>query len=101
MKGGIVGTRSSFRRKLAVISMAASAGGLVVASLAFIRSELGTYRMNMVRSLSIQAQIVATNSVSALLFSDPEAARNTLSALSSAPNGEARPAAAARMALSP
>jgi len=86
MKGGIVGGRRSFRRKLVAISMLASAGGLVVASLAFIRSELGTYRMNMVRSLSIQAQIVATNSVSALLFADTEAARNTLSALSSAPN---------------
>ena len=86
MKGGLVGARRSFRRRLVAISMLASAGGLVVASLAFIRSELGTYRMNMVRSLSIQAQIVATNSVSAVLFADTEAARNTLSALSSAPN---------------
>ena len=86
MKGGIAGTRHSFRRKLAVISMVASAGGLLVASMAFIRTEIGTYRMNMVRSLSIEAQIVARNSVSPLLFVDPEAARNTLSTLSSAPN---------------
>src|SRR5579883_2068870 len=86
MKGGIVGARRSFRRKLAAISMVASAGGLLVASAAFIYNEIGTFRLNMVRSLSIQAQIVGTNSVSAILFSDAEAARNTLKALGSAPN---------------
>ena len=86
MKGGILGARRSFRRKLAVISMAASAGGLLVASLAFIRTEISTYRRNMARSLSIQAQIVAINSASALLFADPGAASSTLTALRSAPN---------------
>ncbi|HWD97545.1 MAG TPA: ATP-binding protein [Bryobacteraceae bacterium] len=86
MKGDILGVRRSIKRKLTAISMAASAGGLLVASVAFINNEISTYRRNMVRSLSIQAQIVAANSASALLFSDPEAARNTLSALTSAPN---------------
>jgi PAS domain S-box-containing protein len=86
MKGGILGARRSFRRKLAAISMAASAGGLLVASLAFIRTEISTYRRNMARSLSIQAQIVGINSASALLFADPGAASNTLTALRSAPN---------------
>jgi PAS domain S-box-containing protein len=86
MKGEILGARRSIKRKLTAISMAASAGGLLVASVAFINNEISTYRLNMVRSLSIQAQIVAANSVSALLFSDTEAARNTLSALTSAPN---------------
>jgi PAS domain S-box-containing protein len=86
MTGRMLGARRSFRRKLTGISMAASAGGLLVASVAFIRTEISTYRLNMVRSLSIQAQIVAANSASALLFADPGAASNTLSALSSAPN---------------
>jgi PAS domain S-box-containing protein len=86
VKGDIPGVRGSIKRKLTAISMAASAGGLLVASVAFINNEISTYRRNMVRSLSIQAQIVAANSASALLFSDPEAARNTLSALTSAPN---------------
>ena len=40
----------------------------------------------MVRTLSVQAQIVGFNSASALLFTDPQAARDTLSALEAAPN---------------
>ena len=37
------------------------------------------------RGLSIEAQIVGSNSVSALLFNDPHSAENTLSALKAAP----------------
>ena len=52
----------------------------MVASVAFVGYELSVLRQNMVRTLSVQAQIVGFNSASALLFSDPEAARKTLSA---------------------
>jgi signal transduction histidine kinase len=40
----------------------------------------------MARSLSIQAQIVGSNSISALLFNDPQSATKTLSALNASPN---------------
>ncbi len=58
----------------------------MVASVAFVGYELSVLRQNMVRTLSVQAQIVGFNSASALLFSDPEAARKTLSALEAEPN---------------
>jgi hypothetical protein len=38
------------------------------------------------RNLSTQAQIIGSNSVSALLFNDPQSAENTLLALKAAPN---------------
>src|SRR5437764_4409481 len=76
----------SFKKKLAWMNMLVSGAALLVASVAFVAYELATFRQNMVRSLSIQAQIVAANSASALLFSDPDSARNTLSALKAAPN---------------
>jgi hypothetical protein len=40
----------------------------------------------MVHNLSIQAQMAGSNSVSPLMFNDPQAAENTMSALKAAPN---------------
>ncbi len=45
-----------------------------------------TFRATMVRNLSTQAQIIGSNSVSALLFNDSQSAENTLSALKAAHN---------------
>lgn len=45
-----------------------------------------TFRQGLVRTLSAQAQIIGSNSVSAILFNDPQAASQTLSALQSSPN---------------
>jgi PAS domain S-box-containing protein len=80
------GIRGSIKRKLTWINTLASGAALFVASVAFVGYELSAFRQNMVRTLSVQAQIVGFNSASALLFSDPQAARNTLSALAAAPN---------------
>ena len=65
-----------------------SGAALLLASLAFGLNDRTTYRDNAMHGLSVQAQIVASNSVSALLFDDPHAAEVTLSALSAAPNIE-------------
>jgi PAS domain S-box-containing protein len=84
--GGALGIRNSIKRKLIWINTLASGVALMVASVAFVGYELSVLRQNMVRTLSVQAQIVGFNSASALLFSDPEAARKTLSALEAEPN---------------
>ncbi len=80
------GIRNSIRRKLIWINTLASGAALLVASLAFVGYELSAFRQKMVSTLSVQAQIVGLNSASALLFSDPRAAENTLSALAASPN---------------
>ena len=76
----------SIKNKLTWMNMLVSGGALLVASVAFAAHELSNFRLVMARGLSIEAQMVASNSVSAILFGDPESARNTLSALSAAPH---------------
>src|SRR6267143_6512733 len=76
----------SIKKKLTWINMLVSGAALLLACVAFLAFDLTTFRATMVRSLSIQAQIAGTNSHSALLFSDPDSAKNTLSALEASPN---------------
>lgn len=75
----------SFTKKLTLLNMLVFGATLLLASAAFCVYELTTFRANMVRTLSIQAQIVGANSASALLFNDANSAANTLSALKAAP----------------
>ena len=77
---------SSIKRKLTWINMLVSSAALIVAAAAFAAYELTAFRVTMLRSLSIQAQIVGANSASALLFGDTDSARKTLSALNAAPH---------------
>ena len=63
-----------------------SGAALVMACAAFVTYDWITSREAMVHNLSIHAQITGSNSVSALLFNDPQSAENTLSALKAAPN---------------
>jgi signal transduction histidine kinase len=76
----------SIRQKLTSMNMLVSGAALLLACAAFAVYELTYFRTTLVQSLSIQAQIVGANSASALLFNDPDSARNTLSALKAAPN---------------
>jgi signal transduction histidine kinase len=76
----------SIRQKLTWMNMLVSGAALLLACTAFAVYELTDFRQTLVQGLSIQAQIVGANSASALLFNDPESARNTLSALRAAPN---------------
>ncbi len=57
-----------------------------MACAAFVGYDQITFRKNMVNQLSIRAQIIGSNSVSALLFNDPSSAEKTLSALDAAPH---------------
>jgi signal transduction histidine kinase len=54
---------------------------LLLACAGFFTYDQFTFRESLVRTLSAQAQMIASNSVSAILFNDPQAAANTLSAL--------------------
>src|SRR5579859_5684569 len=76
----------SITKKLTRMNMLVSGAALLIACTVFVAYDLITFREAMVHNLSIQAQIAGSNSVSALLFNDPQAAENTLAALRAAPN---------------
>ncbi len=83
----MVGVRNySITKKLIGMNMLVSGAALLIACVAFVAYDLITFRESVVHNLSIQAQMAGSNSVSPLLFNDPSAAENTLSALKAAPN---------------
>src|SRR5882724_10845579 len=77
---------SSITKRLTRMNILVSGAALLISCAAFVVYDLVSFREAMVHNLSIQAQIAGSNSVSALLFDDPQAAQNTLSALKAAPN---------------
>jgi PAS domain S-box-containing protein len=76
----------SIRHKLIRMNMLVSTAVLLLATLAFIVYELVTFRATLAENLATQAEIVAINTVSALLFNDPAAAGETVAALRVKPN---------------
>ena len=76
----------SIPTKLTWMNLLVSSVALGLACAAFMTYSLVSFREAMVHDLSIQAQIIGSNSASALLFNDPQSAEKTLSALRSAPN---------------
>ena len=77
---------NSISRKLTWMNMLVSGAALLLACAAFIAYDMVSFRASIVRNLSTQAQIIGSNSVSALIFNDPQSAENTLSALKAAHN---------------
>jgi PAS domain S-box-containing protein len=71
----------SISKKLTWMNMLASGAALVLACGGFCAYDLYSVRAALVRNLSIQAQIIGDNTVSALLFNDSHSAEKTLSAL--------------------
>jgi signal transduction histidine kinase/ActR/RegA family two-component response regulator len=67
--------------KLTLLAAAASAMALLVASAAFIAYDRLSFDETIVRRISGEAEILATNSATAIVFRDPEAAASTLAAL--------------------
>jgi len=76
---------SPLSRRLSWMNLFVSGSALLLASVAFLAYDQFTFRQTLVRNLSAQAQIIGSNSISALTFNDPQAAESTLSALSSFP----------------
>jgi signal transduction histidine kinase len=77
---------SSISAKLMWMNVVVSATVLALAVLAFFFYDLISFRQNLIRNLETSAQIVGTNSVSALLFDDQQSAATTLQALRSSPD---------------
>ncbi len=73
-------------RRLTRMNMLASTLALVVACTAFLAYDVFLFREGLLRNLNVQAQIIGSNSVSALTFNDPKSAQSTLSALSLSSN---------------
>lgn len=77
---------TSISKRLTMMNMLVSGVALLLACAGFFTYDQITFRQSLIRTLSAQAQIVGSNSVSAILFNDPQAALSTLSALQSSPN---------------
>src|SRR5438270_13912731 len=77
---------SSITKRLTRMNILVSGSALLIACAVFVAYDWITFREAMVHNLSIEAQIIGSNSVSALLFNDPQSAENTLLALKAAPN---------------
>jgi Periplasmic sensor domain len=76
----------SIAGKLTWMNLLVSGAALLLACSAFIGYDWVTFRQNTWRNLSVQAQIMGANSVTALVFNDPQSAADTLSALKALPN---------------
>ena len=74
------------RRKVALITLLTSCVAILSSSAVFIIGDHVTSRRALVRELSTVAQIVGRNSTAAVLFDDPEAGRDILSALGAKSN---------------
>lgn len=73
------------QRKLMALSLLASGSALALASAVFLAYDVLTFRHALVRSLSVQAEIIGANSASSVLFQDVPSAERTLSALRARP----------------
>src|SRR5262249_44868560 len=77
---------SSLARKQLYMNLLATGACLLLRGIWFFAFDRITFQQSVIHTLVSQAQIVAFNSGSALLFDDQESARTTLSALDSSPD---------------
>jgi signal transduction histidine kinase len=77
---------SSISTRLALMNMVVSGVALLLASAGFFAYDQITFRENLARTLSAQAQIIGANSISSILFNDPQAASSTLAGLKGSRN---------------
>jgi len=76
----------SIKRKLILISLLTTGVVLLLASAVLITNEVIDFRRSMIKDLTVQAEIIGSNSTAALSFNDRKAAEEILSALRAAPN---------------
>ena len=76
----------SIAQRLTWMNMLVCGVALVLACTAFIGYDMVTFRIARVTNLSMQAQIFGSNTISALVFDDPDSASKTLSALKADPH---------------
>lgn len=76
----------SIATRLTWMNLLVSGSALCLACASFIVYDLFTFRQSVLYNLSIQAQVAGSNSISALLFNDPNSAQTTLAAFRASPN---------------
>src|SRR3954464_15551591 len=79
-------TNRSIARRVAWLNVLVSGTALLITAVALLIYDQTSYKRILVENVSAQADVVGRNSVSALLFKDPQSAKDTLSALDSVPN---------------
>ena len=77
---------TSISAKLIRMNLLVSGTALVLACVAFFSYDLISFQQSLIRTLAAEARLLGSNSVSALMFNDKEAAQSTLAALSSSPD---------------
>jgi len=77
--------RASVRTKLILASLLSSGAALLLAGTAITGYDMLALREKLARRMTIQADIVGANCLSALLFSDPKSAETTLAGLKADP----------------
>ena len=77
---------NSIKKRLTGMSMLASMSALLLASAGYVLYGITVFRTTMVRRLTTQEEIVASNSITALMFADPHSAESTLAALKAEPS---------------
>src|SRR3954470_2458657 len=78
--------RDSLARKITWMNVAVSAAALLIAATALLIYDQASYKEILLDNISAQSDVVGRNSVSALIFADPQSATETLSALERVPN---------------
>ncbi|HEX4228905.1 MAG TPA: ATP-binding protein [Bryobacteraceae bacterium] len=78
--------QNSISRKLTSVNMLVSGVALLLACSALFAYDFYTFRVGVVSNLSTDGQIVGSNTVSAILFTDQRAAESTLLALTASPH---------------
>ncbi|HEX5236525.1 MAG TPA: ATP-binding protein [Silvibacterium sp.] len=76
----------SISAKLTWLNLLVTGTALVLACLSFLAYDFLSYRDNLIQNLQAEAQIAGSNSVTALMFDDPQAAEATLTPLRGSPD---------------
>lgn len=76
----------SISAKLTWLNLLVTGTALLLACLSFLAYDFFSYRQNLIQNLFAEAQIAGSNSISALMFDDPQAAEATLTGLRSSPD---------------
>jgi signal transduction histidine kinase len=76
----------SLSGRLTALILFVSGIALLLACVSFLAYDFYSLRSNLIESLETQASMISTNTESALLFDDPQAAKSTLAALRGAPS---------------
>jgi len=77
---------TSIQHKLTAIIMLTSSVVLLLSSAVFVFNDLISFRSSLIEKLTTLAEVIGITSASAIVFSSPEAAEETLSALEAEPH---------------